>query len=250
MINAVGLQNPGIDGLARRACALLRRRAGARHRQHRRQPARRTTSRCCGASRSAWPPASAELPDVVGYELNVSCPNVGQGAWRSAPSPARPRPAHGGRAGAHPRLVIVKLTPNVTDVVAVARAAAESRRRRRVAGQHAAGPGARPGSASCRSSATAPAASAGRPSSRSRCAWCGRSPSALDGAPRRHGRHRERPRRARVHRLRRHRGGRRSGQLHRSRGGPAASSPSWPSRCASAAWPTSAALRGRALGDL
>jgi len=65
----------------------------------------------------------AAVPAVAGYELNVSCPNVATGMAigidpaGTAALVARVRAVTG-------RLLIVKLTPNVTDVVAVAAAAA------------------------------------------------------------------------------------------------------------------------------
>ncbi|MBM3146933.1 MAG: dihydroorotate dehydrogenase, partial [Actinobacteria bacterium] len=66
------------------------------------------------------------LPPIPGYELNVSCPNVAAGGLSIGADPealyelvsaARPLTA---------RLLIAKLTPNVTDIVAPARAAAEA----------------------------------------------------------------------------------------------------------------------------
>ncbi len=174
MINAVGLQNPGIAAWLEEL-PLLAGIAVPRRRQHRRQPAARTTSRSCAASRNV---SRRVAPPCRGSSATSSTSRVrtwGAEASRSAPSRPRPSGSPPPRAPSPRRLVIVKLTPNVTDIVAVARAAAD-------AGADAVSlvntlralvldP-----QSSRRSWATAPAASAGRPSSRSPCAWCGRWP--------------------------------------------------------------------------
>ena len=91
--------------------------------------------------------AFGERDEVAALELNVSCPNVETGLVMGADPREiaalleRVRPLTG-------KPLIVKLTPNATDVPAVARAAQEAGRRRGVADQHdprhGAGPG-RPG---------------------------------------------------------------------------------------------------------
>jgi dihydroorotate dehydrogenase (NAD+) catalytic subunit len=65
-------------------------------------------------------------PRIIGYELNASCPNVRSGcvsigtdAHETAALVAAVRPRTA-------RLLIAKLTPNVTDVVAIARAAVDA----------------------------------------------------------------------------------------------------------------------------
>jgi dihydroorotate dehydrogenase (NAD+) catalytic subunit len=65
------------------------------------------------------------LPVIAGYELNVSCPNVGGGL----PIGVDPRATSAVTAAVRAltrRLVIVKLTPNVTDVRPVASAAVDA----------------------------------------------------------------------------------------------------------------------------
>ena len=125
MINAVGLQNPGIDAwladlelLADVPVPVVVNIGGSRPAGLPRGAAPRRGAPRRGRRRPA--------ARVVGYELNVSCPNVGRGDLRSAPSRPRPPGSRPPRAALTTRLVIVKLTPNVTDVVAVARAAAEA----------------------------------------------------------------------------------------------------------------------------
>jgi dihydroorotate dehydrogenase (NAD+) catalytic subunit len=125
MINAIGLANPGLDRFLGDLQAL----AGLR------EPVIVSVG---GSDRedylvvvdalektlgSARP---GSVPHVAGYELNVSCPNVrtgclsigsDQGETAALVTAVRPLTA---------RLLVVKLTPNVTDVVAVARAAADA----------------------------------------------------------------------------------------------------------------------------
>jgi dihydroorotate dehydrogenase (NAD+) catalytic subunit len=124
MINAVGLQNPGIAawldelpllagvpvpvvvniGGSRRADYLeVLRRVEARLEVH-----------------------DTDLPRVIGYELNVSCPNVGGGGLAIGTQPAETARLTAAARALTRRLIIVKLTPNVTDIVAVARAAADA----------------------------------------------------------------------------------------------------------------------------
>jgi len=63
-------------------------------------------------------------PGIAGYELNISCPNIAHGLdlGRDPQQAARVTAAV---RGVTPRCVIVKLSPNVTDIAAVA-AAVES----------------------------------------------------------------------------------------------------------------------------
>ena len=91
MINAVGLQNPGVAAwldslplLAPLPAPVIVNIGGGRPADYL-EVLRRIEERLAGDE--------ADLPDVVGYELNVSCPNVGKGVSPSAPSPARPRPS-------------------------------------------------------------------------------------------------------------------------------------------------------------
>ncbi|MCZ7661830.1 MAG: tRNA-dihydrouridine synthase [Thermoleophilia bacterium] len=62
----------------------------------------------------------------VGLELNVSCPNVHSGCMSIGADPGETRVAVEGARAEWPGLLVVKLTPNVTNVVPVAQAAAEA----------------------------------------------------------------------------------------------------------------------------
>ncbi|MCQ2153416.1 MAG: dihydroorotate dehydrogenase [Bacteroidales bacterium] len=115
MLNSVGLQNPGIDALVEKKAPALRRVFGgviianvsgfsvAEYRE------------CCRRV--------AACDDIDLIEVNVSCPNVHGGGMAFGTSPksaAEVTAAVKEVAGSKP--VFVKLSPNVTDIVAVARA--------------------------------------------------------------------------------------------------------------------------------
>jgi dihydroorotate dehydrogenase (NAD+) catalytic subunit len=59
----------------------------------------------------------------VGLEMNISCPNVHSGCMSIGTSPEETTAAVGAVRAVWPGLLVVKLTPNVTDVVPVAQAA-------------------------------------------------------------------------------------------------------------------------------
>jgi len=128
MLNSIGLANPGLEafvtdklpGLRRLRCAVIVNVAGKTEDDYLRVVER------------------LEAEDGIGgYEINVSCPNVAHGGLAVGPDPAqverltrRLRDATRAREGAVPgargpsrRPVIVKLTPNVADIGAIAKAA-------------------------------------------------------------------------------------------------------------------------------
>ena len=124
MINAVGLQNPGIDAwladfelLADVPVPVVVNIGGSRPQDYL-EVLRRVEERLAAGGAGA--------ARVVGYELNVSCPNVGRGGLAIGTESAETARLTTAARRLTTRLVIVKLTPNVTDVVAVARAAAEA----------------------------------------------------------------------------------------------------------------------------
>jgi len=124
MINAVGLQNPGVDAwldelplLADVPVPVIVNVGGARPGDYL-EVLRRVEARLASGG--------DHLPQVVGYELNVSCPNVGRGGLAIGTEPGETGRLTAAARALTSRLVIVKLTPNVTDVVAVARAAADA----------------------------------------------------------------------------------------------------------------------------
>lgn len=68
----------------------------------------------------------AEVWKKAGLELNVSCPNVHSGCMQIGASPDETAATVGGVAEVWEGLLVVKLTPNVTDAVPVAQAAVEA----------------------------------------------------------------------------------------------------------------------------
>jgi dihydroorotate dehydrogenase (NAD+) catalytic subunit len=124
MINAIGLANPGIDGYLGQLARLA--------------TLPRPVIVSVGGSRMedyltvierlevwlAQPPGPSPL--VAGYELNVSCPNVAIGGLAIGSDPKLTARLTAAARRLTARLLIVKLTPNVTDVVAPAVAAAEA----------------------------------------------------------------------------------------------------------------------------
>ena len=116
VLNSVGLTNPGIDKVISEKLSNLKKQ----------YPALPIIASVGGESEEGYIEVAQKLSDskmVNALEINVSCPNVAQG---------------GMSFGVHPRLVekltaaikntvdlpvFVKLTPNVTDIVALAQAA-------------------------------------------------------------------------------------------------------------------------------
>jgi dihydroorotate dehydrogenase (NAD+) catalytic subunit len=112
MLNSIGLQNPGVEHVAsayaprfaRWACAVV--------------------VNVAGAAVDEYVTCVRRLEDaqgVDGYELNISCPNIAHGLDLGRDPQAAARVTAAVRAVTE-RCVIVKLSPNVTDIAAVAAA--------------------------------------------------------------------------------------------------------------------------------
>ena len=145
MINAIGLENPGVDafiaGLPGVGGA-----ASAGHRERRRQRVRSSTRPWSGRSKRTVATAHrGEPPHIEGYELNVSCPNIGR-----RPADRRRSGRHRGRSSAPSRAQTSAFPhapssrPTSTDVTTIGPGRRRRRRRRPLAGQHLQGDGARP----------------------------------------------------------------------------------------------------------
>ncbi len=186
--------------------AQLDRPAGPRHRRAaRRRPAVAGRARAPGpssrspapASRTSpsSPPGCAACPACSGLEVNISCPNVESRGEVFACDPVAASDVIGAvRAAADPaQPVYAKLSPDVTDIVSVARAVSRRRRRRAVDDQHPARAGHRP-----RHHAPGPRRGdrrpvrPGDPPGGAALRLAG-APGAAGGADPRHGRHPERP---------------------------------------------------------
>ena len=119
MINAVGLQNPGVDAVI---STELPRLAKCFHKL--------VMANVCGSSVEEYALVAEKLArcQQVGWlEVNISCPNVRHGGLAFGTDPdmaAQVTRAVKAVAGKKP--VILKLSPNVTDITAIARACQEA----------------------------------------------------------------------------------------------------------------------------
>jgi dihydroorotate dehydrogenase (NAD+) catalytic subunit len=117
MLNAIGLQNIGARAFVEQKLPLLRRYDT------------RVIANVFGYSDEDYLEAITILNDgegIAAYELNISCPNVKEGGIviGNSPEAAHRLTAKAKRAAARP--LIVKLSPNVTDVTILARAIVEA----------------------------------------------------------------------------------------------------------------------------
>ena len=112
MLNAIGLQNPGIDsylehdvaGFAERPCAVIGSVAGFSVDDY-----AYVTERL------------AKRDEIDAIELNISCPNVGTEGETFGCDPGLAERATRAARNVTDKTLIVKLTPNVTDIAAIAR---------------------------------------------------------------------------------------------------------------------------------
>ncbi len=112
MLNAIGLQNPGIDTFLERDLPFLR------------QFDTKIIVNVCGHSVKEYCEVCERLADSDAdlLEINISCPNVQQGgiAFGQQPKEAEKITREVKRVARQP--VIMKLSPNVTDITEIARA--------------------------------------------------------------------------------------------------------------------------------
>ena len=115
MMNAIGLQNPGIDVFIERDLKFL---------EAYDVP---VIVNVCGHSIEEYEAVTEKLADdsrVTMLEINVSCPNVKQGAIQFGTDPEMLKTvAERCKAKAKDKPVIMKLTPNVTSIAEMAKAA-------------------------------------------------------------------------------------------------------------------------------
>ncbi len=114
MLNAVGLQNPGVDRVIDTELPKL---ATVFH-----KPVMANVS---GFSAAEYAEVSAKLdaqPQVGWLEVNVSCPNVHGGGMSFGTDPEQAAAVVRAVKAVTKKPVIIKLTPNVTDVVTIAKA--------------------------------------------------------------------------------------------------------------------------------
>ncbi|MBN2200150.1 MAG: dihydroorotate dehydrogenase [Candidatus Aminicenantes bacterium] len=117
LINAVGLQGVGVASFCEKTLPRLRGYKTA------------VIVNVCGADTEEYVRVVEYLDGhegIAAYELNISCPNVKAGGACPAQSPAATRKVVAAVKKRSRRPVITKLSPNVTDVAAVAAAAEEA----------------------------------------------------------------------------------------------------------------------------
>ncbi len=113
MLNSIGLQNPGIDAVLRDYPAVW---------TAWRVPVVLSLAAERTEDFEAMAAMAGRAPGIAALELNVSCPNV-EGGLEFGQSPELTEQVTRAVRRAAPLPVIVKLSPNVTDIVAMARAA-------------------------------------------------------------------------------------------------------------------------------
>ncbi|MCJ7490591.1 MAG: dihydroorotate dehydrogenase [Dehalococcoidia bacterium] len=117
MLNTIGLQNVGVEALVRDVAPVW---------ATWRVP---VIVNIAGESVDEFAALASRLdgvPGVSGIEVNVSCPNVAVGGMLFGQDPKQAAAVTSAVVRATTLPVVIKLTPNVTDIVAVARAVVEA----------------------------------------------------------------------------------------------------------------------------
>ena len=118
MMNSVGLQNPGIDAVISTELPKLRK---VFHKP--------IMANICGYSLDEYAENAAKMDkaEQVGWlEINISCPNVHCGGMSFGTVPENAAEVTRAVKAVTTKPVIMKLTPNVTDIVSIARACEEA----------------------------------------------------------------------------------------------------------------------------
>jgi dihydroorotate dehydrogenase (NAD+) catalytic subunit len=113
MLNAIGLQNPGVDIFIQEALPFLR------------EYATPVIVNIIGKSIEEYAEVAKRLsayPEISAFELNISCPNVKEGGLAFGTDPRQAAAVTGAVRAATHKTLIVKLSPNVTDIIPIARA--------------------------------------------------------------------------------------------------------------------------------
>lgn len=116
MVNSIGLENVGVDAFLREKLPFLR------------QLGVRVVCNFFGETFDAYAECAAMFDGHDGIdalEMNVSCPNIKAGGMEYGTDPKTLRELVESCRRATKLPIIVKLTPNVTDIVALARAAVD-----------------------------------------------------------------------------------------------------------------------------
>ena len=118
MINAVGLQNPGVDAVIAHELPELK--------KHFRKPVMANVSGFA-IEDYAYTCERLDKEEQVGWlEVNISCPNVHGGGMSFGTSPEAAAAVTKAVKAVTKKPVYIKLSPNVTDIVSIARACEEA----------------------------------------------------------------------------------------------------------------------------
>ena len=118
MINSIGLQNVGLQAFIEKKMPFLRRLKKVK-----------VIVNLAGESVAEYVELARRLEDVGridGLELNISCPNCERGGIEFGVDPKLTAQVVGRVRRVTKRPLVVKLSPNVTDITAIARAAVEA----------------------------------------------------------------------------------------------------------------------------
>ena len=118
MMNSVGLQNPGIDAVIANELPKLRK---VFHKP--------IMANICGYSLEEYAENAAKMDkaeQVAWLEINISCPNVQHGGMSFGTVPEAAAEVTRAVKAVTTKPVIMKLTPNVTDIVSIAKACEEA----------------------------------------------------------------------------------------------------------------------------
>jgi dihydroorotate dehydrogenase (NAD+) catalytic subunit len=111
MLNAIGLQNPGVEQFIAEALPFLR------------QYQAPVIVNIVGRTIPEYVAVAERLndcPEVSGFELNISCPNVQEGGMAFGTCPQTAHAITAAVRKVTQRPLVVKLSPNVTDIAAIA----------------------------------------------------------------------------------------------------------------------------------
>ncbi len=114
MLNSVGLENPGVDAVISRELPELRK-----------FYRKKVVANVSGFSVSDYAETVRKLSgeDIIGlFEVNISCPNVRHGGMSFGTSPEAAAEVTKAVKAVTDKPVYIKLTPNVTDIVSIAKA--------------------------------------------------------------------------------------------------------------------------------
>ena len=119
MLNAIGLQNPGLDVVLAERLPWLERHA----------PGLPIIANVAGTTTSDYVAVAERIstaPNVAALEINISCPNVTQGGITFGTQPQAAHDLTAATKYVQSVPVRVKLSPNVTDITEIARAVADA----------------------------------------------------------------------------------------------------------------------------